>query len=151
MAHKDRKNHKHRGQRNQGYGSPQKHRGAGSRGGRGKAGGKKHKWSWFTKNAPGYYGGKGFKRPASVRHKQKTINVGDLDNSLEKLSSEKKIKVEGKKYIINLHEMGIEKLLGSGEVKNPMNITVKKHTPKAEEKIEKSGGSIVSPTESSKK
>ncbi len=149
MAHRDRKYHKHRGQRNQGYGSPHNHRGAGSRGGRGNAGSKKHKWSWFSKNKPGYFGRRGFKRPPSVIYQEKSINVGELDSRLEKLEKENKVKSKGKKYYINLNDLGFDKLLGSGKVRNPLVIKVDKYSPKALEKIEGAGGRIDSPVDSS--
>ncbi len=143
MAHRDRKYHKHRGQRNQGYGSSHKHRGAGSRGGRGSAGSKKHKWSWFSKNKPGYFGRRGFKRPPGVVYRDRVINVGDLDSNLEAL--EKK----GEKYYINLQDLGFDKLLGSGKVRNHLVIRVGKYSPKALEKVEDAGGRIESPADSS--
>jgi len=142
MAHKDRKYHKHRGCRNQGYGSSKKHRGAGSRGGRGNAGSKKHKWSWFSKYKPDHFGKKGFKRPANVIKRENIINVGDLDKNLEKFKNEKKIEVKGKKYYIDLRSMGYDKLLGSGRIRNAFIIKIDKYSQRALEKVNEVGGKI---------
>ncbi len=151
MAHGDRKYHKHRGCRNQGYGSPKKHRGAGSRGGRGNAGSKKQKWSWFSKYRPDHIGQRGFKRPQSVVSREETINVGTLDKNLDKLMSEKKVEVKGKKIYIDLKSMGYHKLLGSGTVSNSFIIRIDRYSPKALKKVENSGGRIESTIKSPSK
>jgi large subunit ribosomal protein L15 len=142
MAHRDRKIIKKRGSRTCGYGGSKKHRGAGSRGGRGMAGSKKHKWSYVSKYMPGYFGRKGFKRPSKVVREVKTLNVGDLEKNLARLVDEKRITLKGKKYHLNLRDMGYGKLLGSGRISHPMVITVDSCSKLALEKIEDAGGSI---------
>jgi len=144
MAHSDRKYHKHRGCRNQGFGSSKKHRGAGSRGGRGNAGSKKQKWSWFSKYSPEHIGKRGFKRPAAVVKRDAIVNVGYLDGNLDRFTGEGKIKTKDGKYYIDLNNMGYDKLLGSGNVNNALVITVDKYSPKALWKVEESGGRIES-------
>ncbi len=139
MAHKDRKIVKQRGSRTCGYGNTQSHRGAGSRGGRGMAGSKKHKWSFVSKNFPGYFGRKGFKRPAKVVRKEKSINVGEIESRLLKEEVKKGEKVE-----LNLKELGYDKLLGKGKVFHPFKIVVDKYSSNALKKIEEAGGKIES-------
>ncbi|MEM2955643.1 MAG: 50S ribosomal protein L15, partial [Nitrososphaerales archaeon] len=58
-----RKTRKLRGSRTVGYGQVGQHRKSGSRGGKGKAGLHKHKWSWTVKYAPNYFGRDEFKPP----------------------------------------------------------------------------------------
>jgi len=77
MAHKDRKIRSKRGTRTCGWGGAQKHRGAGSRGGRGMAGSKKQKWCRISKYFPDYFGQHGFIRHSAVvkTAENKTINI----------------------------------------------------------------------------
>lgn len=141
MAHKDRKTHKMRGSRAHGYGCTQKHRGAGSRGGRGMAGSKKHKWMHVSKYLPDYFGKKGFKRHTGAVD-DKTINISDINSHLDNWLKEGKAKKEAKGYAINLEELGYDKLLGTGKVDNALNITVRKCSKKAQQKIEAVGGKV---------
>ena len=60
-----------RGSHTHGWGAKKKHRGAGSRGGRGQAGMLKHKKSWMLKNDPHHFGERGFKIPTEVRNTEK--------------------------------------------------------------------------------
>lgn len=142
MAHKDRKTQKKRGSRTHGYGNTQKHRGAGSRGGHGMAGSKKHKWQHVSKFMPGYFGHRGFKRPREIVCREKTINVRDLDEGIEKLVKNKMAVKSGGSYNVDLTALGFDKLLGSGDVKSKLNVKVCKCSSKAKEKIEAAGGSI---------
>lgn len=131
VVRKKRKARKMRGTRSQGYGSHKKHRGAGSRGGRGKAGMHKHKWSYTVKYEPDRFGKRGFKRPAATARKIKAINVGGL----EALAA-------GKKKI-DLAESGYDKVLGSGKIGTPLEVTAKSFSKGAIEKIEAAGGKVI--------
>jgi len=142
MTHKDRKTRKMRGSRTHGYGCTQKHRGAGSRGGRGLAGSKKHKWMFVSKYMKGHFGRHGFKLPSKIIKKQKTINVGQIDERIESLVKNGKAKKEAGVYKLNLTELGYDKLLGSGKVIHKLIITAESCTKSALEKIEKFGGRV---------
>ncbi len=142
MAQKDRKIQKSRGTRNCGWGNTQKHRGAGSRGGRGMAGSKKQKWSYVSKFMPDHFGRVGFKRPLKMIHEDSIINVGDIDASLERLVAKGMAQMKDNKYLVDLGEMGYDKLLGSGRVSHPIEIKVEKTSKSAVEKIEKAGGRV---------
>ncbi len=139
MAHKDRKIQTKRGTRSCGYGNTQKHRGAGSRGGRGMAGSNKQKWSYVSKYMPDHFGRVGFKRPLKMLHEDKTINIGDID----RMVNDGSIQSTDKKYIIDLTVMGYDKLLGSGKVTHPLEIKVSKSSKSAIEKIQGAGGKVV--------
>jgi large subunit ribosomal protein L15 len=137
---KVKKVNKYRAQTTHGGGSRKKRRGAGSRGGRGMAGtGKKsgHK----VAGMPLQLGSKGF---FAHNVKVKSVNLMIFtDKKLEKFLTKEKIKKEGDYYIINLKQIGYDKLLGSGRLNKKLKITVNSITPKAEEKILAAGGEVV--------
>jgi len=147
MAHKNRKINKKRGSRTCGYGNTQRHRGAGSRGGRGSAGSKKQKWSFFSKYEPNHFGKTGFKRYSAIGRKLKVINVGELSESIPLLIKEKKAETKGKKYYIDLRAIGYDKLLGSGEITESVVVKIDNYSERALKKIEEAGGKIESENE----
>ena len=108
-------------------------RGAGLRGGRGNAGLHKHKFLHMMKYMPDHFGVHGFKRPQSVIKKNKTINIGELEE-----------KFPGKNNI-DLEKEGFDKLLGSGVINTKLKIKVNFASEKAIEKIKEKGGEIVFP------
>jgi len=108
-------------------------RGAGLRGGKGNAGLMKHRHMYMTKNMPNHFGRHGFKRPQSVVKKDKTINVGQL----EELFPDKKT--------IDLGKEGYDKLLGGGNLNTKMKIKVNSASEKAVEKIKEKGGEVELP------
>jgi len=132
MKKKRRKISRQRGSGSHGWGHKKKHRGKGSQGGKG-YGGAKAKYIYVTTKEPEHYGHKGFH---SLRKKGSSINLDDLN----KLAKDKKE--------IDLSEMGIEKLLGHGEVTAPLIVMVSKFSASAKEKIEKAGGKIFAEKES---
>ena len=106
-------------------------RGAGKRGGRGLAGINKHRVMTRIKYMPKHWGMHGFNRDPSLRVVHKTCNVSDLDR-LAQGNNE-----------INLTEMGIDKLLGSGRINAAITVTVENWSASAQSKVEAAGGSIV--------
>jgi large subunit ribosomal protein L15 len=108
-------------------------RGAGLRGGRGNAGLHKHKFLHMMKYMPDHFGVHGFKRPQSVIKKNKTINIGELEE-----------KFPGKNNI-DLEKEGFDKLLGSGVINTKLKIKVNFASEKAIEKIKEKGGEIILP------
>jgi large subunit ribosomal protein L15 len=139
MPHKLRKIRKQRGSRTHGWGRVGQHRAGGSRGGHGKAGFHKHKWSYVIKYEPDYFGKKGFTSPKSVRRKVNVINVGVLDEMAEKRST----RMEKDKFFIDLESLGYTKLLGTGNVTKPLIVKVSSCSSSATEKIEEAGGQIL--------
>jgi large subunit ribosomal protein L15 len=108
-------------------------RGAGLRGGRGNAGLHKHKFMHLNKYMPDHLGAYGFKRPPSIVKKDKTINVGQLEE-----------KFPGKKDI-DLTKEGYDKLLGAGKLNSKLKIKVEKVSQHAIDKIKEKGGEIKLP------
>lgn len=135
MPHGKRKVRKQRGSRTHGWGQVGQHRAGGRKGGKGKAGGRKHKWTHTVKYAPDYFGKHGFHEPVS--RKEKAINVGELEELVEKTTTEKKDK------IINLEKLGYDKLLGAGKVSRSLNIELKSCSKTAAKKIQEAGGKII--------
>jgi large subunit ribosomal protein L15 len=138
MPHKLRKTRKKRGSRTHGWGRVGQHRGGGQRGGHGKAGFHKHRWTYVIKYEPDYFGKKGFTSPKSLKRKVNAINAGTLDEIAEKLSTKK----EGKLFI-DLESLGYTKLLGTGKVTKPLTVKAPSCSKSAAEKIKEAGGQIL--------
>ena len=139
MLHRLRKIRKKRGSRTQGYGRVGQHRKSGSKGMR-KAGRHKQGWSYVIKYEPDYFGKKGFTSPRSLHKKENVINVGDLDEIVEKIA----IKEEKGKIFVDLEKYGYTKLLGTGKVTKPIVVKISCFSKSAVEKIKEAGGEILS-------
>ena len=133
---------KFRGSRTHGRGK-KSGRGAGIIGGRGNAGLGKTGKIWMLKYDRNHYGHYGFKRPQSVVKANSTINVAELQKSMDRFVAMGFAKQDGDKYSVNLTDAGIDKLLGSGNVDIAIEVTVAEASAKAKEKIEAAGGSVV--------
>jgi len=132
MKRKRRKVVKMRGSKTHGYGSKKKHRGSGSRGGRGGAGKFDQKKIFVMKYQPWRLEKKRFK---SLRQKGKIPEIKAINlRDIEKLSD---------KDEINLAEFGYDKVLASGNIKRPLIIKAKSFSEFAIKKIEKTGGKAV--------
>jgi len=140
MPQKKRKVRRQRGSRTHGYGQIGQHRCGGQRGGRGKTGSHKHKWTQ-TVNLPRKERERwGFRPPA--RPAVNAISVGDLDERVERLLGEKKARKTRGGVAVDLTRLGYDKLLGGGRVTHPLIVTVGSFSQSASEKIEKAGGRI---------
>jgi len=126
---------KQRGSMTHGWGSKKKHRGAGSRGGRGNAGMKKHKKSLMLKLYPDKFGKRGFKIPQQVKRNKsiKPVNLKALDIYA----------VTTGKTEIDVVELGFTKVLSTGKLTQALTIKAPVFTPKAKEKIQAAGGKAV--------
>jgi len=134
---------KYRGSTTHGGGHRKKRRGAGSRGGRGRAGSGKR--SGHKKNVLTSIGQHGFTSRKKVRvGKIQTINVGDLTVAkLQHWVAAGKAHHTAGIYALDLTALGYDKLLGTGEVTLPLKITVAAWSAQAEEKIKKAGGQVL--------
>ena len=123
---------KQRGSKTHGWGSKKKHRGAGSRGGVGRAGITKHMKLHFKKKGI-QVGSKGYPtmRQKGLKRREKAINLRDL----ERLAP-------GKKEII-LREFGYDKVIGTGEIRTPIKVIARSFSARAAEKIEAAKGQAV--------
>ncbi|MDW7977923.1 MAG: uL15 family ribosomal protein [Candidatus Caldarchaeum sp.] len=128
-----RKVRKFRGSRTHGWGQIGQHRKTGAKGGRGMAGGHKHKWTKLLKTD--YFGQKGF---VSLRRAEKNaVNLFRVSELAESTRSE----------TLDLSKMGFDKLLGSGNISRPLTIIVSEWSKKAAERVERAGGKLVKPGE----
>lgn len=116
-------------------------RGAGLKGGRGRAGANKHRFLQLQilggkheHLAAKRWGRIGFKyRSRDGNPKPETVNVGELA-----------LKFPGETEV-NLTKAGIGKLLGSGAIAHKVTVTVAEATPGAQKKIKAAGGNVVLP------
>ncbi|HDD35803.1 MAG TPA: 50S ribosomal protein L15 [Candidatus Desulfofervidus auxilii] len=123
---------KKRGSKTCGHGMKKKHRGKGSRGGKGMAGLKDHKKFYMLKYMPDHIGKYGFKslKKRKIIPEEKAINLRDI----VKIASGKEIDVV---------ELGFDKVLGAGKIEKPLIIKAKSFSKKAEEKILAAGGKAI--------
>lgn len=145
MPHRLRKVRRQRGSRTHGWGQVGQHRGIGMRGGHGNSGRQKHKWTYTLKHEPGYFGKHGFSRswiPAS-----ETVNVGELDEQASTLVAQGVAEQGADGVAIDLGVLGIDKLLGAGQVTRPLIVTAASWSEAAARKIEQAGGRVLSAIE----
>lgn len=126
------KSARQRGLKTHGWGSKKKHRGKGSKGGRGYGGSHKHKYSYIVNYEPDHYGYKGFVRPR--KREVRIINVGDVEKILA-------AREHGE--ILDLASLGYSKLLSKGNISVAVKIRIPRCSEKAKLKIEKAGGVVV--------
>jgi len=127
---------KFRGSRTCGGGTHKNRRGAGSRGGRGHAGGCKHHFVRELLLGRGY-GSYGFVRPQNMLSDPTIVDVGALDEAADELVERKHAKVRTGKYYITLD---VDKVLGNGRVTKPLIVTARSFSKRAQEKLESAGG-----------
>jgi large subunit ribosomal protein L15 len=109
------------------------------RGGVGNAGARKHRKLYFQKYFPEHFlKNRGFVRPDDVTHVKATIDVCDLD---EKITLYAGAGNDGT-FTVDLAEHGVDKLLGSGQVRHKIMVTVGEATPSAMKKIQAAGGQV---------
>lgn len=144
MPHKNRKVRKQRGSRTHGYGQVGQHRsGGGGRGGHGKAGYDKHKWTYVLKHDPTYWKKKGFVSTRTLSKEVSIINVGKLDDLVVKLDSEGKLQRKKNMIFLDLKSFGYDKLLGAGEINKSILVKIASYSEAASRKLEKAGGEIL--------
>ncbi len=135
---------KFRGSRTHGRGK-KAGRGAGKRGGTGNAGLHKHKVQYMLKYMPDHFGRHGFKRPQKMVCAKITINVGDLEQIMDAMKVQGTAVERDGTIAVDLTAMGVDKLLGNGQVSTSLEITVSEITALAKAKIEEAGGHITVP------
>jgi large subunit ribosomal protein L15 len=133
------KRSKYRGSRTCGGGTHKNRRGAGNRGGRGRAGINAHHFvKWYKEMGGPVFGKDGFSNSSQVT--VTVMDVGIIDQILPSLLAQGIAKNEGDAIVINTADMGICKVLGSGKVTKKLNISAQAFSESAKIKIEKMGG-----------
>jgi len=147
VRRREKKSRYYRGSRTHGWGRVAQHRRSGRKGGRGRVGYHKHKWSWTVKYAPDWYGAHGFTRHPSLVVQFRALNVGVLDEKIEELVNLGVATRSGDSYYVDLTLLGVNKLTGSGRVSKKIVVRVHKATEQAIAKISGAGGKVVTPGE----
>ena len=144
MATRLRKSRRQRGTRFCGWGQIGQHRASGSRGGVGNAGKHKHFFMRTNKEEPDHFGHEQFHalRKSDV---SRWVNLRDLNHLLRYSKSG-----EDGKAVLDLGELGYEKLLGSGRVEAVFTIKVKQASKSAKDKITEAGGEVLTLNELNK-
>ena len=129
------------GKRYMGKGLKRRHRGKGSKGGKGNAW-CKHFWVKTLVEEGKHYGRNGFSNPTHIDIS--SINIGMLCQNVDRLIEKKRegISKEGNAVKIELKKLGINKVLGFGKVDRPL-IIIGSASKSAIGKIEKAGGKVV--------
>jgi large subunit ribosomal protein L15 len=143
MPHKLKKSRKQRGSRYCGWGQVGQHRKGGMRGGKGKAGGRKHFWIRTVKYEPDRYKSIGFKPPSSLAPRPDVVNVGELMDIAINIHGVETISSGSEGLTLDLASMGVDKLLGRGSINVPFNVKVSEYSSRALEKLEAVGGQII--------
>jgi len=123
-----------RGTRLHGW-AAKKHKGKGSKGGKGMAGtGKRadHRKSWTLVYMPNYFGKQGVTSKSTERTKNPILNLNDVEARFHKM--------KGKSDVLNLKGY---KILGDGNIKSKVKVHAMAFSKSAKEKIEKAGGEVV--------
>jgi len=107
----------------------------------------KHLWTYIIKYEPDYFGRKGFTSPKKLKQKINIINVGELDELIDKLADEKQLEKRGSRAFLDLEKLGYHKLLATGKITKPVLLKVAAHSENAAKKIEDAGGQILAETE----
>ena len=142
MPRKLRKSRKLRGSRTFGYGRQGQHRKTSAKGER-KAGRHKGGWTHVLRYEPDYWGKKGFRSIQSLQYKTNAINVGNLRMLADKLEAEDQLEQKDGKIFLDLDKLGYTKLLGTGNVTEPILLKISAHSASAAKKIEDADGQIL--------
>ena len=128
MIRTKRKINKQRGSRSNGGGCTKKRRGAGNKGGKGKAGMGKQHWTWT---------------PQKMIKKISTVNLIYLEEQADKLIASGKASKDGDAIVIDVTELGYDKVLGKGKITKTFKISAPQFSASAIEKIEELGGEAI--------
>ena len=134
------KSRKKRGKRTHGRGSSRNARHSGHKGGKGAAGSDKHLYRKTIMSDPRYFGKHGFKRPPQVQEETSTVNIGELNEWIDEFLNEGLAEEEDDHIVIDVSELGFDKVLGKGKVTRPLKVVANGFSKKAESKLKESGG-----------
>lgn len=139
MARQRSKRSRIRGTHSCGYGFKKKHRGKGSKAGKGMSGSGKRAGQrriYLFKYFPDYLGKRGFN---SNKEKLQEINLRDVEININNFIKRGKAKKTSEGLEIDLRDF---KILSKGNIKEKLIIHAGNFSKKAEEKVKKAGGLI---------
>jgi len=133
VVRKRRKKNKMRGNRMHGGGNTKNRRGSGNRGGVGRAGSHKHKFSkyWMTF---------GVKRTLKAKERPKAINLEEITRRTALWLAQGRATKDGGMVVLDGDVLGFEKVLGKGNVDEKIKIINAKASKGALKKILAKGG-----------
>lgn len=136
VKRKGRRTRKYLGSRSHGKGNIKSGRGAGARGGRGKAGLCKHRYTTIAAKDKRYFGrsARGFVNPAK-KPRTKVAHLFDINHRAVLGKLEKK----GDKFVFEFSG----KVLATGNVTVPLSIKAFEWSKRTEEKVKAAGGEIL--------
>lgn len=143
MIRTKRKINKMRGSRTVGGGCSKKRRGAGNKGGKGKAGASKQHWTWTVKFDPDHYGKHGFKRPQKKINKTFPVNLSYLEEKSDELLEKGIATKDGDNIVIDVTDLGYNKVLAKGSITKSYVIKSPKFSASAKSQIEDLGGEAI--------
>ncbi len=139
------KSKRQRGSRTHGGGSGKNRRGAGHRGGRGKAGSDKHEFHHYDQS-----GKHGFKRPQATEREVAEISIRKLDEDAVLYAAEGLAEETDDGYAIDArdvvedgHEVDAVKVLADGDVYQPLEVTADEFSDAAADALEAAGGEAI--------
>mgnify|MGYP003885119135 CR=1 FL=1 len=107
------------------------------------AGSKKHHYIKVIMENPNYFGKHGFKRPQRIVEIPSVMNIGQIDQMVEVLVERGLVEKKGRKYVVDVAQLGVDKVLGGGKVRHILALKgVRDISERAKEKVESGGGSI---------
>jgi large subunit ribosomal protein L15 len=113
------------------------------KGGKGKAGGRKHFWIRTVKYDPDRYKKVGFKPPSALEPVPEVVNVGELQDLAARIFGAEKVAERGEELVLDLKSLGYGKLLGRGRIDLPLSVKISEYSSRALEKLESVGGQIL--------
>lgn len=142
VVNKRKKNSRQRGSKTHGWGAMKKHRGAGSRGGKGFAGSGKRADSkkpsvWNRK----YFGKHGFKSKGQ-KLKIMPFNLLYIADNFDSLLKKNIMVKENDYYELDAKNLGFNKLLSKGKATSKFKINVMFASKNAIEKVKAAGGEV---------
>lgn len=143
VVNRRKKNSRLRGSWTHGWGEKKKHRGAGSRGGRGMAGTGKR----GDAKKPSIWGERYFGKFGFIKKNQKekivALNLVDIERKLDFWVGKKLVSVENGVFVVDSVKLGFNKVLGSGRLSKKLKISCPFFSAGAVEKIKAAGGEVV--------
>ena len=134
------KRSKFRGTRTCGGGTHKNRRGAGNRGGRGAAGWRDHNFTrWYLMGKT--EGKHGF--VCKTSYSWEVLDIGDIDQMIDDLVARGIATANGDVITLDAAEIGVEKVLGGGQVTHKLDITAEAFSESAVAKIEEKGGNAI--------
>ena len=140
-ANRRKKDTRMRGSHTHGWGSKKKHRGSGNRGGKGMAStGKRSDAFKPSIWKEEYFGKHGFYHMGAVHHR--IVNVNYIDQNIEKFVAGNVAKKHDGAYVVNIADIGFDKLLGKGRVTKKLILTAKYASSQSIDAIKAAGGEV---------